>query len=211
MIFLILGVVGDFLKWWENLSFTVNILSSFTGFMFAIPLALLVVSRLSEAHALLADRRRAREYARRAVADLADSYRVLRTINQSMDPWLERPIGDFVGFFFGFRAAIDKDLDILESRWRMVKDEVPLRYMEVGLPGNDGPRSSLGAPLSGIGGLLDPVFRDHAKIRQEGLGLDRERAHVLLSEFSESVRILLEAHQLVDELRRVLLAASPQP
>ncbi|MFI0766160.1 hypothetical protein ACH4TQ_14945 [Streptomyces sp. NPDC021218] len=69
-----LGVLGDLRGWWEGLGFLTNLVSSFAGLMFAVPFALVALSRLGEAHALLAEQRATTWHSERILADLHASW-----------------------------------------------------------------------------------------------------------------------------------------
>ncbi|MFE6714027.1 hypothetical protein [Streptomyces sp. NPDC057695] len=61
----VLGYVGDRRGWWDGLGFTTNIVSSFTGLLFGLPLALVFVAHLTDlqedAAAVRACQRRAKK------------------------------------------------------------------------------------------------------------------------------------------------------
>jgi hypothetical protein len=46
------GVLGDGMGWWASQPFVTNLVSSITGFAFAVPVALLILSRVAEARGL---------------------------------------------------------------------------------------------------------------------------------------------------------------
>ncbi|MEH0430264.1 hypothetical protein QBB34_28915 [Streptomyces stelliscabiei] len=79
----LLGVFGDSHGWWDNRSFLTNLVSSFTGLMFAVPFALVVLSRLGEAHAFLAEQRAVQRHSERVLRDFHAAWvNMDRTIEQ---------------------------------------------------------------------------------------------------------------------------------
>lgn len=69
----LLGAVGDAREWWDNRAFLTNLASSFTSLLFGVPVALLVLSRLTDAQAEATLRRQVVRRARGSVQSLHDT------------------------------------------------------------------------------------------------------------------------------------------
>lgn len=67
------GAVGDARGWWDNRGFLTNLASSFTSLLFGVPVALLVLSRLTDAQAEATLRRQVVRRARGSVQSLHDT------------------------------------------------------------------------------------------------------------------------------------------
>lgn len=68
----VIGWYGDGHCWWDNRSFQANLLSSATGFFIGAPLALAVLSHLSNAQAEAIERRTARRQSASALANFRE-------------------------------------------------------------------------------------------------------------------------------------------
>jgi len=70
-VLLFLGIWGDSVNYWDQKPFLVNICSALTGVMFGIPLALIVLQRVTVSETDAAEARAARRLAARVSSDLA--------------------------------------------------------------------------------------------------------------------------------------------
>ncbi|MFF2641062.1 hypothetical protein ACFVUB_14575 [Streptomyces niveus] len=138
-----LGVVGDSQGWWDNRSFLTNLISSFTGLMFAVPFALMVLSRLGEAHALLAERRAVQRHSERALREFHAAWAGMdRTIEQLRalaathgNPELEESETMPPGFWLALENKLnfvgEEKLRAMKEQWKSLRDEVRPRRLEV--------------------------------------------------------------------------------
>ncbi|MBZ9645644.1 YqaE/Pmp3 family membrane protein, partial [Streptomyces sp. PSKA30] len=74
---LIIGVIGDSRGWWEGRNFLTNLCSSFTGVLFGVPFALIVVSRLTDAQTEILEQRAGRRLVHKAVNDFEEAIRAV--------------------------------------------------------------------------------------------------------------------------------------
>lgn len=70
MILLIVGVLGDIEKWWNELPFSSNILAGFTGALIGVPFVLLILGRMTAHQSEEMERRTARWLQQKAASDL---------------------------------------------------------------------------------------------------------------------------------------------
>jgi hypothetical protein len=68
----LIGLLGDVLGWWDGLSFLTNLVSSLTGAMIGIPIAVIILQRITAKHA----QRLAQAATRQRVAGLAGTFSV---------------------------------------------------------------------------------------------------------------------------------------
>ncbi|MEU9481141.1 hypothetical protein [Streptomyces sp. NPDC048191] len=93
IVLLALGWYGDGHGWWNNRAFVTNVVSSFTGLMFGIPFAVLVLSRLSKDQAEAAAREESIAQARTAVDEFFGAWWTgikradARTMNDRVGEW----------------------------------------------------------------------------------------------------------------------------
>lgn len=153
-----LGVAGDSRGWWESRSFLTNLASSFTGLMFAVPFALVVLSRIGEAHAELADRRAAARQAERDLRRFNETVSGLRPARDSLTAMIasyraqsetalaRRSAGQIreterrrieLGIWEEFcqssrRLVLGRELqvDAMEAQWNMIRDSLSPRLSD---------------------------------------------------------------------------------
>ncbi|WP_406126858.1 hypothetical protein [Streptomyces sp. NBC_00989] len=139
----LLGVFGDSRGWWDNKSFLTNLVSSFTGLMFAVPFALVVVSRLGEAHAFLAEQRAVQRHSERVLRDFQAAWsdmdrtieRVLVLAASQGNPDLRDSRSMPPEFWMSLENALNfvgqERLRAMKAQWRSLRDEVRPRRLEV--------------------------------------------------------------------------------
>ncbi|NNN33149.1 hypothetical protein HLK59_22870 [Streptomyces sp. S3(2020)] len=133
-----LGVTGDQREWWDGRAFLTNLLTSFTGLMFAVPFALLVLSRLGEAHSELADQRAARRIARDAISRLTLAIDRTQILREELDEFIGRfPHSsrdeDSFPRLRDMAVRHKQEIDDLYEKWIVVRDVAALRLIESGL------------------------------------------------------------------------------
>ncbi|WP_327591533.1 hypothetical protein [Streptomyces chartreusis] len=140
-----LGVVGDLRGWWEGLGFLTNLVSSFAGLMFAVPFALVALSRLGEAHELLAEQRATKWHSERILADFHASWSrldssvweinrlaLMRSQVQVWHPDSELP-HEFYQRAPGEISSAREELNNLRVYWDVLNGDVRGRRLGVGL------------------------------------------------------------------------------
>ncbi|MEJ8640009.1 hypothetical protein [Streptomyces sp. MS2.AVA.5] len=70
---LVVGILGDFNGFWDDKAFSTNLVSSVIGLLFGVPLALLVLSYLTEAQAEDRELKQCRRYAEKTVETFLDN------------------------------------------------------------------------------------------------------------------------------------------
>ncbi|MCX4725986.1 hypothetical protein [Streptomyces sp. NBC_01306] len=131
------GLAGDAKGWWEGYSFLTNLVSSLTGLMFAVPFALVVLSRLSETHAELAERRAAIRFGERTVRNfLAILVPVKSALRDELMAFVHPDRSDMQQLLDEIKEKLrqyDAILESVEERWRVVSDQAMPRLAEVGM------------------------------------------------------------------------------
>ncbi|MFB7589349.1 hypothetical protein [Streptomyces sp. NPDC056169] len=117
-----IGITGDFMKWWEGKSFLTNLLSSLTGIAFAIPVALLIISKFSDEQARATELSNAQRFAQstldsffKSVRDLQPFILGLKDIEQNVGRVASSSseAGDIEGAATRIRALADEYYDLM--------------------------------------------------------------------------------------------------
>ncbi len=127
-----LGVVGDSHGWWDNRAFLTNLVSSFTGLMFAIPFALVVLGRLGNEHARLAQQSAVRSLATRSFESLREAAASLEEMQIDLEQCA--PASQVDRFALLDHTTGDRALAAVETRWTDLRDNLRFRLAEVELP-----------------------------------------------------------------------------
>ncbi|WP_326727763.1 hypothetical protein [Streptomyces phaeochromogenes] len=138
------GVVGDALGWWARQPFFTNLVSSITGFAFAVPVALLILSRVAEAQARDYERRAALAFTQISVASFLTSYgKVLQLQDALTDIALN--VGRFsfggsqgdreaaAGHLQGIPGRHRADLHDLCGGWAVLRESARPRLAQAGV------------------------------------------------------------------------------
>lgn len=139
----LLGVLGDSRGWWDNRSFLTNLISSFTGLMFAVPFALVVLSRLGEAHALIAEQRAVQRHSERVLRDFHAAWTAMDQIIEELhdlatshgNPDLRDTGSMRPDFWMSLENSLNfvgqERLRTMKMHWQSLRDEVRSRRIEV--------------------------------------------------------------------------------
>jgi hypothetical protein len=137
LLLIILGVAGDVRGWWEGFGFLTNLISSLTGLMFAVPFALVVLNRIGESHAEMAERRAAKRFSDRSLQKFFSVASVLQgTLRGELANFVHPERSDAQQLLEEIKDKVrqyDAVLDGVTDRWRVVSEQVVPRLAEVGL------------------------------------------------------------------------------
>ncbi|MER5226819.1 hypothetical protein [Streptomyces flaveus] len=122
------GILGDSYGWWEGFGFLTNLISSFTGLMFAVPFALVVLSRLGEAHAELAERRSVRSWSNKVVSQILQNLDTLHSLRNDINQILQDRYGSTeVPPLYEWRDRVLREVTIRHIRSAMRRHTPALR------------------------------------------------------------------------------------
>ncbi|MET9841999.1 hypothetical protein ABZZ01_30065 [Streptomyces virginiae] len=205
------GVTLDVLGCWSDFGFVVNLASSLTGFAFAVPVALVVLSRLAEEQATRAEQRRARIHADHAVSDLEEAIMDAGIVNQALGEFLSRPAPQRPSAFLVCRMLMDVKFNHLAIKWRIVRDEIPSRYLEAGIALNTNPTApGAGMSLAGLATAIDSVLNLHKEISVMPLGVESSEVRDAAGHLLGFVTLMSNSASLIGDLRQSLRVAPPR-